>query len=71
MFRGQQMIVAEIVEEYRRMSLADKKTFRRWFKTNVIVGALCVIGLIALVSGWNSGSPTLQASKVVVQAEAR
>jgi hypothetical protein len=65
------MIVTEIVEEYRRMSLADQKTFRRWFKTNVIVGALSVLGLIGLIYGGNSGSPTLQASKAIVQAEAR
>jgi hypothetical protein len=53
------------------MNSTGRKTFRRWFTANVVVGALSVIGLIALISGWNSGLPSAQASKVTVQAEAR
>jgi hypothetical protein len=38
------------LDEYRRLSLEDNATFRRWLLTNTVVGAFAFLVLIGVAS---------------------
>jgi hypothetical protein len=38
------------LDEYRRLSLEDSATFRRWLLANTVVGAFTLLALIGMAS---------------------
>jgi hypothetical protein len=63
----------DIPEQYRRLNPEDQKAFNRWLWSNGIVGAILLVGLIAIASKYSgddsvataqsaSTSPTKSAS---------
>ena len=38
----------EMINEYRKLNSEDQKAFRRWLWANAVVGAILLVGLIAL-----------------------
>ena len=38
----------EIINEYQKLNLEDRKAFRAWLWVNAVVGAILLTGLIAL-----------------------
>jgi hypothetical protein len=68
------MTRGEIIDEYRRMNSEDQKTFRRWLINNTVVGAVSILGLIAITSIFSGSEPSSAAAQndaVVVHAEAK
>jgi hypothetical protein len=60
----------EIINEYQKLNLEDRKAFRAWLWVNAVVGAILLTGLIALAlhEGDESGS-TAQNPTIHTQAK--
>ena len=68
------MVRSEIVQEYRRLNTQDRNAFHRWLITNTVLGALALLGLIAVTSIYpvgDAGSATAGGPEMTVQAQAR
>jgi hypothetical protein len=68
------MIRSEITQEYQRLNTQDRNAFHRWLITNTVVGALALLGLIAVTSvfpGSDAGSVAASHADASVQAQAR
>ena len=60
------MIQKKIIVEYRRLNSLDRGAFHNWLIANTVVGALALLGLIAVASiysGANSNIATAQKEK--------
>jgi hypothetical protein len=58
------------LDEYRRLSLEDNATFRRWLVANTVVGALsllALIGIASLPSGDTAGMAKMASSAALSQ----
>jgi hypothetical protein len=68
------MIRSEITQEYRPLNTQDRNAFHRWLITNTVVGALALLGLIAVTSvfpGGDAGSVAAGHAEASVQAQSR
>jgi hypothetical protein len=44
------MTTGDLMDAYRRLSDKDRRVYHRWIIGNIVVGAISVIGLIAITS---------------------
>jgi len=59
------------LNEYRRLTLEDNVTFRRWLVANTVVGALSFLSLIAIASfagGDNAATAKMASSTAMVES---
>jgi hypothetical protein len=59
----------EIINEYQRLNSEDQKTFRRWLWANTVVGAILLVGLIALALQGGESGLTAQNATMHTQAK--
>jgi hypothetical protein len=60
----------DIIYQYQKLNSEDQKTFRRWYWANAVVGAILLIGLIALASfPGNQSEATAQNPAMHTQAQ--
>jgi len=66
------MAKLELIEGYRRLSDEDRRLFHRWLIGNIVVGAISIVGLIAIAIGNSShfnNSPSLTQRNVDVSTQ--
>jgi hypothetical protein len=68
------MIRSDIIQEYTRLNGQDRNAFHRWLITNTVVGALALLGLIAVTTifpGGDAGTVAAEHPSAGVHAQAR
>jgi hypothetical protein len=50
------MTKRELIEGYRRLSDEDRRVFHRWLIGNIVVGAISIVGLVAIAIGVHDSS---------------